>query len=97
MTLRETLQKKTNQALVDKFVKKDRHQRILEEHFTAICNKAAECGKLEAYFWYGLEGGLPDGESYTSAELEAFAAAHNLDYTPSDRNSPAILSWGLEA
>ena len=97
MTLREELQRKTTQALLDKLVEKDLHLRILEEHFTAICNKAAECGKLEAYFWYGLEGGLPDGEFYTSFELKSFAIEHNLDYTPSEYNSPAILSWKSNA
>lgn len=74
-------------------MEKDLHKRILEEHFSAVCNKAAECGNFRAHFLYGLEGGLPDGEFYTSAELKAFATAHNLDYTPSEYNSPAILSW----
>lgn len=92
MTLREELQSKAIQALTDKVVAKD-HKQIIEDHFTAICNKAAERGKLEAYFWYGLEGGLPSGESYTNEELRAYAIAHNLDYTPSEYNSPAKISW----
>lgn len=90
--LREKLQRKTMQAINNKFVEKD-HQQIIEEHFTAICNKAAENGKLEAYFWFGTEGGLPAGESYTAEELKDFATVHHLDYKPSEYNSPAKLCW----
>ena len=92
MTLREELKRKTMQAITDKFVEKD-HQQIIENHFTTVCNRSAESGKCEAWFWFGTEGGLPVGEWYTSEELEAFATAHSLDYIPSEYNSPALLRW----
>ena len=92
MALREELQRKTMKAITEAFFEKN-HQQIIEKHFTTICNKAAESGKLEAYFWYGTEGGLPAGILYTNEDLKAFAAEHNLDYEPSEYNSPAKLCW----